>query len=326
MISMTTPPANPLFANTLFARLDSAERILVAGAGGGFDIYAGLPVALSLLHQGKDVRLANLSFSALEGLPVDAWLAPDVAVITPETSLHQPYFPERTLAQWLELHHYPSTVHAFARVGVQPLRAAYRALIERYDIDAVVLVDGGTDILMRGDESGLGTPEEDLTSVAALAGIDVPERLVVSIGFGIDAHHGVSHGLVLENIAALERDGAFLGAFSVSRTTREGALFVDAVAHAQKHTPDHPSIVNGSIAAAVQGAFGDVHFTSRTRGSELFINPLMSLCFAFELEGLARNCLYLDRIEHTHLMRQVSSAIELFREEISRRPPRRIPH
>lgn len=65
MISMTTPPTNPLFANPLFARLDSAERILVAGAGGGFDIYAGLPVALSLLHQGKDVRLANLSRSAL---------------------------------------------------------------------------------------------------------------------------------------------------------------------------------------------------------------------------------------------------------------------
>lgn len=79
-------------------------------------------------------------------------------------------------------------MHAFARVGMQPLRAAYRALIERYDIDAVVLVDGGTDILMRGDETGLGTPEEDLTSVAALAGIDVPERLVASVGFGIDAH------------------------------------------------------------------------------------------------------------------------------------------
>lgn len=321
MISMAS-----LHTNSLFSRLESAERILVAGAGGGFDIYAGLPIALSLLHQGKYVQLANLSFSALEGLPIDAWLAPDVAVVTPETALHQVYFPERTLAQWLALHGYPSSVHAFSRVGVQPLRAAYRALIETYDIDAVVLVDGGTDILMRGDESGLGTPEEDLTSVAALAAIDVPERLVVSIGFGIDAYHGVSHGLVLENIATLERDGSFLGAFSISRTTREGALFVDAVAHAQHHTPDHPSIVNGSIAAAVQGAFGDAQFTSRTRGSELFINPLMTLCFAFELDGVARNCLYLDRIEHTHLIRQVSSAIEIFREEVRQRPPRRIPH
>ncbi|MEU5369947.1 hypothetical protein ABZ362_13355 [Streptomyces sp. NPDC005951] len=64
---------------------------------------------------------------------------------------------------------------------------------------------------MRGDESGLGTPEEDLTSVAALAGTEGPERLVVSI-------------------------------------------------------------------------------------------------------------------ENTHLMRQVSSAIEVFREEVRQRPPRRIPH
>lgn len=316
-------PMVSLHTNPLFARLESAERVLVAGAGGGFDIYAGLPLALSLFHQGKQVQLANLSFSALEGLPLDSWLAPDVAAITPETALHQVYFPERTLSRWLHLHGYPSTVHAFSRVGVQPLRAAYRALIERYDIDAVVLVDGGTDILMRGDESGLGTPEEDLASVAAL---DVPERLVVSIGFGIDAHHGVSHGLVLENIAALERDGSCLGAFSVSRTTREGALFVDAVAHAQHHTPDHPSIVNGSIAAAVQGAFGDAQFTSRTQGSELFINPLMTLCFVFELDGVARNCRYLDRIEDTQLIRQVSSAIEDFRDEVRQRPPRRIPH
>ncbi|GAA2457198.1 DUF1152 domain-containing protein [Streptomyces lavendulocolor] len=316
-----------LHTNPLFARLESAQRVLVAGAGGGFDIYAGLPLALSLRHQGKEVHLANLAFSAVEGLPLDSWLAPDVAVVTPGSAPHQTYFPERTLAQWLALHGLPSTVHAFARVGVQPLRAAYRALIEHHAIDAVVLVDGGTDILMRGDEAGLGTPEEDLTSVAALAGLDVPVRLVASIGFGVDAYHGVSHGLVLENIAALERDGAYLGAFSVPRATREGALFLDAVAHARDNTPDFPSIVNGSIAAAVQGSFGDVRFTSRTRGSELFINPLMGIYFAFELEGLARRCLYLDRIEDTHLIRQVSNRVEAFRDELPRqRPARRIPH
>jgi hypothetical protein len=316
-----------LHTNPLFSRLQGAERVLVAGAGGGFDIYSGLPIALDLMHQGKEVHLANLTFSAVEGLPADDWLAPDVAAVTPRSAPHQAYFPERTLAQWLALHRYPSTVHAFPRTGVQPLRAAYRALIDHYLIDAVVLVDGGTDILMRGDEAGLGTPEEDMTSVAALAALDVvPERLVVSVGFGVDAYHGVSHGLVLENIAALERDGAYLGAFSISRTTREGALYLDAVAHAQEHTPDHPSIVNGSVAAAVRGSFGDVRFTTRTRGSELFINPLMSLCFAFELKGLAARCLYLDRIENTHLMRQVSSAIAEFRDETVTRPPRRIPH
>ncbi len=322
MIAMTALHTNPLFA-----RLAGAERILVAGAGGGFDIYAGLPVALSLLHQGKEVHLANLSFSHLAGLPLEAWAAPDVAAVTPQTAPHQAYFPERTLAQWLSAHGYPSTVYAFPQTGVQPLRAAYRALVDLHRIDAIVLVDGGTDILMRGDEAGLGTPEEDMTSVAALAALDdVPERLVVSVGFGVDAYHGVSHALVLENIAALEREGAYLGAFSLPRATREGALYLDAVAHAQDRTPERPSIVNGSIAAAVRGAFGDVRFTSRTSGGELFVNPLMSLCFAFDLPGLAARCLYLDRIEDTHLMRQVHSRIAEFREDLVTRPARRFPH
>ncbi|MBT2450348.1 DUF1152 domain-containing protein [Streptomyces sp. ISL-43] len=321
------PGSTALHTTPIFDRLASSERILVAGAGGGFDIYSGLPIALSLLHQGKEVYLANLSFSALAGLPIDDWAAPDLAAVTPDSAPHQAYFPERTLAQWLKLHGYPSTVYAFPPVGVQPLRAAYRALIDLHRIDAVVLVDGGTDILMRGDEAGLGTPEEDLASVAALAALDdVPARLVVSVGFGVDAYHGVNHALVLENIAALERDGAYLGAFSIPRATREGALYLDAVAHAQDRTPERPSIVNGSIAAAVRGSFGDVPFTDRTRGSELFVNPLMSLCFTFELTGLAARCLYLDRIENTHLMRQVSSEIAAFRDETTTRPARTFPH
>ncbi|GAA2301267.1 DUF1152 domain-containing protein [Streptomyces kunmingensis] len=316
-----------LHTNPFFARLADAERVLVAGAGGGFDIYSGLPLALSLLHQGKEVRLANLSFSMLDGLPVDDWAAPDLAAVTPGSAPHQSYFPERTLAQWLHRHGYPSTVYAFPQTGVQPLRDAYRALTELHRIDAVVLVDGGTDILLRGDEAGLGTPEEDLTSVAALAGLDgVPTRLVASVGFGVDAYHGVNHVQVLENIAALERDGAYLGAFSIPRATREGALYLDAVAHAQQATPQRPSIVNGSIAAAVSGSFGDVRFTDRTRGSELFVNPLMSLYFTFELPGLAARCLYLDRIEETYLMRQVHARIAEFREGVTTRPSRGFPH
>ncbi|MFC6933743.1 DUF1152 domain-containing protein [Actinomadura yumaensis] len=60
--------------------------------------------------------------------------------------------------------------------------------METLDADAVVLVDGGTDILLRGDEAGLGTPEEDMASLAAVRGLDVPEKIVVSLGFGVDSY------------------------------------------------------------------------------------------------------------------------------------------
>jgi hypothetical protein len=48
----------------------------------------------------------------------------------------------------------------------------------------------------------------------------------------------------------------------------------------------------------------------RTSGSTLFVNPLMAIYFTVDLDTLAAHCLYLDRIENTHGMRQVASRIE----------------
>jgi hypothetical protein len=317
-LTLATPP--------LFTALAPARSILIAGAGGGFDIYAGLPLALALRHSGAQVHLANLSFSQLELIELDSWATQNVAAVTPDTTSPDWYFPERTLARWLATQGLPATVYAFPPLGVQPLRAAYRYLTERLSIDAVVLVDGGTDILLRGDESGLGTPVEDITSLAAAAALDVPVKLVTCLGFGIDAYHGVNHVQVLENIAALDRDGGYLGALSIPGTSHEAALYRDAVAHAQAATPERPSIVNGQIAAATRGAFGDVQFTRRTSGSTLFVNPLMAMYFTVDLDKLAGRCLYLDRIENTIGRRQVIGRIEAFRNETSPRIPRAFPH
>src|SRR4029453_914015 len=69
--SLATPP--------LFAALAPARSVLIAGAGGGFDVYAGLPLALALWHRGARVHLANLSFSELELIDRDSWATEHVA-------------------------------------------------------------------------------------------------------------------------------------------------------------------------------------------------------------------------------------------------------
>ncbi|WP_329058162.1 DUF1152 domain-containing protein [Amycolatopsis sp. NBC_01480] len=318
MFSLAEPP--------LFARLRPASSVLIAGAGGGFDVYAGLPLAFALRAQGKRVHLANLSFSELAPLDLDDWVAPGVAAVGPESVGSEDYFPERTLARWLSEQDLPSTVHAFPRTGARPLREAYRALVQHLGVDAIVLVDGGTDILMRGDEAGLGTPEEDMTSLAAVSGLDAVDRLVVCLGFGIDAYHGVCHAHVLENLASLDRAGGYLGALSIPSASPEARAYVDAVAHAQAATPMRPSIVNGQIAAALRGEFGDVAFTTRTEGSELFVNPLMGLYFTVDLPALAASVGYLAQLEDTGTMVDVMLAIEAHRDTVIHRPRRVFPH
>jgi hypothetical protein len=307
------------------ADLESRRRILVAGAGGGFDVYAGLPIYERLRALGKDVFLANLSFTDLAHTHARQ-VTRALYSVDSETTGSDGYFPERTLARFLSRRGAEVKVYAFEKLGVAPVKEGYAHLLRSLDLDAIVLVDGGTDILLRGDEADLGTPEEEMTSLAAMAGLDVPTRIVICVGFGIDTFHGVCHANWLENVAALTAEGAFLGAAALLARMPEIRLYLDAVSDADAATPGRPSIVNGSIASAIEGRFGDYHRGRRTRGSKLFISPLMSILWAFDLPAVARRNLYLDRLAATESIREVQRTINAFRATIEPRPREYIPH
>jgi hypothetical protein len=317
VMELATPP--------LFAALRDARRVLIAGAGGGFDIYAGLPLAFALWDQGVEVSLANFSFTQLERLEPEDYLAPGVAVVTPATPDIDWYFPERALARWLAATTSRTPCTRFPRAGVQPLREAYQALVDHLQPDAIVLVDGGTDILMTGDESSLGTPTEDMTSVAAVAGLAVATRLVVCLGFGIDAYHGVAHTQVLENIAALDRDGAYLGALSIPSGSREAALYRDAVA---RRTGRHAGAAEHRARTDRGGGGGAVRRRPvhpahpRQRAVR---EPADGRLLQLRPGRAGARVLYLDRIEHTLGGLQVTRRIAEFRETVTFRVPGRIP-
>lgn len=137
------------------ASLEDSQRVLVAGAGGGFDVYAGLPIYERLRSLGKKVFLANLSFVCL-GATNAQRLTSALYAVDPTTTGEDFYFPERSLAQFLSRQGENVTVYAFEKLGVAPIRAGYARLVQALNLDAIVLVDGGTDILLRGDEAGLG--------------------------------------------------------------------------------------------------------------------------------------------------------------------------
>ncbi|MFP2959618.1 DUF1152 domain-containing protein [Myxococcus sp. 1LA] len=314
-----------LSTSPLFERLAGARHVLIAGAGGGFDVFSGLPLFFRLRELGKQVSLANLSFTRLEAVEGTV-LAPGLMVVEGNTHGPAHYFPEGLLSRWFlgRGEHVP--VYCFERTGVVPLREAYEVLRQRLGFDTVVLVDGGTDILMRGDEVGLGTPEEDISSLAAVDSLTLRDKLVVCLGFGVDRHHGVCHAHFLESVAALSQQGAYLGVTALLEPMPEVALYRDAVTYVCEHMPRAPSIVSLSVVSAIEGAYGDVHRTVRTEGSRLWINPLMSMYWAFDLTAVARRCLYLDALRDTQTAWEVSDRIETFRNQCqSIRPWKDIP-
>lgn len=308
-----------------FRELDQAHRVLLAGAGGGADVFAALPLYFALKAAGKEVHLANLSFAAIFDSTARV-LGPALVRVDAGTETSARYFPEVHLARWFQARGDDVPIYCFDRTGARPIARAYRQVCEIVRADAVVLVDGGTDSLMRGDEAGLGTPEEDAASIAAVHALDVPLKHLVCIGFGIDAFHGVRHSQVLEAVAALSSTGDYLGAWSLLGGMPEVRRYREAVDYAFGGPSRQPSVVNASIVSALDGHFGDYHATSRTHGSELFINPLMSLCWSFRLDAVARRNLYLAQIEETETNFELRLAIERFRESLPViRPWKRLP-
>lgn len=304
-----------------FAELEKSRRVLIAGAGGGFDIYAGLPLFFHLRAMGKEVHLANLSFTNFYGVatpgPLDS-----LNIVDAETSGSTRYFPELHLARWLESEGVGTSIYCIHRDGATQVRAAYEWITATIRPDTVVLVDGGTDILMRGDEIGLGTPQEDIASLAAVDSLTGIERkLIACLGFGVDTHHGVCHALFLENVAALIADGGFLGSWSLMREMHEFQLYEAACDYAQARHADRESIVNTSIIASGNGWFGDRHPTKRTEGSNLFLNPLMTQYWTFDLGKVAQRNLYLDQIRDADSYSALSLRIETFRAKLQRERP-----
>lgn len=299
----------------------SARNVLIAGIGGGFDVFSGLPLYFGLRDEGKQVHLANLSFSDLPEEP-DPRLAPGVLTVTARTPRVTEYFPEKHLMQWFRAQGEETVIYCFERTGVRPLLEAYRAVVAHLGVDTIILVDGGTDSLMRGDEYGLGTPQEDIASISAVHEVDVERKFLVCLGFGVDHYHGVCHAHFLEAVAELTRQGGYLGMMALVEEMPEVRRYREATETVFELMPSAISIVSSSILSALAGWYGDYHATERTRGSRLWINPLMPVYWCFRLAPVAERILYRQAMLRTITYNDINRVIEEFRRscETIRRP------
>ena len=301
----------------LFQELEDSKTILLAGAGGGFDIYSGIPLYFNLIKQGKKVILANLSFTWLSHVTSEQVFPYCYKIKSGDSDFsRRNYFPEKYLKLWLGMQGELAHIYAFDRIGVNPLKDAYKYLIKEHDIDTIVLVDGGTDSLMFGDEEGLGTPQEDICSMAAVYRSGIKKQFLVSVGFGIDHYHGVSHFRFLENVAKIAKEGGYLGTFQITKEMQEAQLYIDAVKFANKQMKGMESIVSNSIVTALEGEYGNHHSTHRTKGSELWINPLMTIFWSFDNRKVVEQIKYYDYIKDIYTMGEFNGQLMKYRNEL----------
>lgn len=311
-----------MLTDLMYTRLKDRQNILLAGCGGGYDVFAALPLFQILTEMGKHVHFASLSFCYLDGLgeaiPVPGF--PNLYPIVGRDARQDYYCPEAWLARWLEeTAGYADPIWCFTKTGVRPLLAAYRHLVAELEIDCIVLLDGGVDSILAGNETSLGTPAEDLVSLAAVQLLDVPEKLMACIGFGAEIRDGICHEQVLSRIAALQKADGFLGAASLldaspaGRTYRQGVEY--AFAHQQSQRQSH---IHKVVLQAMAGEFGQ-------QGEYVWISPLLNLFWYFDLAQVADSHLFLSHLQHSNSLMDASLLIEGLRHEMPTLPRTGIP-
>ena len=141
------------------------EKTLVLGAGGGFDIYGCLYWYFSLTNEQKEfVVLANYTFTDdvyTYSTTEHRYIVP-ITSETKETKKNKSYFPELHLARSLH-----RTVYAVRMIANPLLFTELEAFILKNEIKSIILVDGGIDAMLFGDERPFGSPLEDSQTILA---------------------------------------------------------------------------------------------------------------------------------------------------------------
>jgi hypothetical protein len=280
----------------------ACNNVLIAGAGGGFDVFAGLPIAYELQEQGKNVVLANMNidkrgFDCRESIPED--------------------YPEHNLKS---IAGFP--IYTLPKEGIQTVAAGYKKIVEKHKVDAIILCDAGVDSLMTGVEEGAGTILEDFISLSAVNQTAVKQRILTCIGFGTETEEEVCHYHALSNMATLIKDGAFLGSCALTKDMKCFQLYsANCMMIWEQNRKSH---IHTKIIPAVWGEFGNFpmyqNIDAKVLGAKKaapFITPFMSLYWFFDLDKVVARNSMINQLKNTKTFTDV---MMLFRQIINTKP------
>lgn len=283
-------------------KLEACNNILIVGAGGGSDVLCGLPLYYTFLKQGKKVHLANLTHTDFKTInehtdPIvleSALMGANSIIKAPSTNYIEGYLSQYFKAALNE----EKIVWMLNRTHVQELKKAFERLVDHLKIDAIVLVDGGIDSIMQGDEDGSGTMFEDTLTLAATKDIQLP-KILACIGFGTEIEENVSHYRALENISNIIKQGGFYGNCSLVDYMNSFKFYKSACEYIWIQPGHKKSHISTRIIPAAQGEFGNIHTYAGDDEVtvEICISPLMNLYWFFEADAAVYNNQIITHIE-----------------------------
>lgn len=291
------------------------KNIIIAGCGGGCDIFGGIPLYLSLKKH--NIILTNLSFTKKSLLDtceshVEKITDTMYVVDAQKTNFSYKYFPEYYLSRELNTKVYI----LLQKCTINDLKTNYEIIMNIYkNIYHIYLVDGGCDVLLSGKETELASPVEDMMHLKAISCLNIENKYVCAIGMNIDVGHGVIEDELIDRLKYLEETNVLLDKYVWIKTNEYVKQYYNIINNVIKDT----SIVHCLICACLNGFVG--HYVppilkSRISESLVFLSELTRTFCIFDLEKLIKTILYFNKLELYMDSENVDDMIEKFVHDI----------
>ena len=188
---------------------------------------------------------------------------------------------------------------------------AYQDLQASIYFDAVILIDGGTDALMRGDEPGLGTPAEDISSIYAVANLSLRSSYLACIGLGIETFDGIKNASTFGAIEELQQLDALQGVIHITKSMPGVKEYSQAITYANKQY-EFQSLVQNAIKSAIEGKYG-TQVIGGKKHTNILVSTLMQQYWIFDLAKIKARMVYPSSLSSKQSLFEVNRAIEQFR-------------
>ena len=258
------------------------KKTLVLGCGGGYDIYTCLWWYVKLSKEQQDLCfLANYSFTrdltSYQYTDSSTYIY-EINKDTKFTKNNQDYFPEYHLSCELN-----KPIYTIRLIPNPLLENELQRFIETNDIKQIILVDGGVDAMIHGNELEFGTPVEDSQTVIACHNISKKlnvECMLICSALHID---DVTPHIFIENWNNMEKLG-----IECKKMLIQNDEHTETIKKIIQR-PNISSIINESIVSAVEGKRGkdcDNHrlYPSRIHIKEQFPELHDNTCYLWMID------------------------------------------
>lgn len=298
----------------------SGQNVLLVSAGGGFDIFASLPIFYALNHYGFNVDFlsySNTTISEASNYTSTEDFGYSIFSIGNEIKNNSSNFPELYVNNFLkEGFEFEKSIYIINRKQtIENVITAYENLVKILNVNSIIVCGFGQKTICFGNEETDTDTINHIMNIAAISKIQNVSKAICNIGFESSPRSKLSFETSIENISLLAQRKSMLGGFQLESDMDEFVFMKSAFEYLINFGEHERSPL---LERVIMGVCGQVGTHEQDSGH---ISAIMGNTYMFELNSCAAlNIISPNLFGHEDYVSAIQTGLSIISSQKKRAP------